>query len=311
MSTASETFRFVNKPYADWLEMPRREILGTTMREVFGEETYATRKPLIDAAMAGERQFFAADLRPSDARAAGAAGRICAVDRPGRRRGPRASCVVVNDVTEQRVAERALQESEERFRRIANSAPVLMWVTRLDRMRDFVNDAYMSSLRPEDREEARTLDWRDAIHPDDVERIVAESIAGEASLQPFTLEARYRRHDGEYRWLRTRLAAALRAGRRAGRLHRRRHRHHARQGSRARASAARSRSAPRELALSEARFRAVFDTVLEVLVLMEPDGTIVELNRKEAPWRAAIRARRSGRRSGTRRRCRPIRSTCR
>ena len=30
----------------------------------------------------------------------------------------------------------------------------------------------------------------------------------------------------------------------------------------------------------------MFDTVLEVLVLMEPDGTIVELNRKEAPWRA-------------------------
>jgi PAS domain S-box-containing protein len=42
----------------------------------------------------------------------------------------------------------------------------------------------------------------------------------------------------------------------------------------------------RELALSEARFRSVFDTVLEVLVLMEPDGTIVELNRKQAPWRS-------------------------
>ena len=42
----------------------------------------------------------------------------------------------------------------------------------------------------------------------------------------------------------------------------------------------------RALRLSEARFRAVFDTVLEVLVLMEPDGTIVELNRKEAGWRA-------------------------
>ena len=31
----------------------------------------------------------------------------------------------------------------------------------------------------------------------------------------------------------------------------------------------------------------MFDTVLEVLVLMEPDGTVDELNRKEAPWRAA------------------------
>ena len=52
-------------------------------------------------------------------------------------------------------------------------------------------------------EQARVLDWRTMIHPDDVERIVAESIAGEASGEPFTLEGRYRRRDGEYRWLRS------------------------------------------------------------------------------------------------------------
>ena len=50
---------------------------------------------------------------------------------------------------------------------------------------------------------ARTLDWRSKIHPEDVDRIVAESIAGEASGKRFTLEGRYLRHDGEYRWLRS------------------------------------------------------------------------------------------------------------
>src|SRR5205814_4846343 len=95
---------------------------------------------------------------------------------------------VLSDITEQRVSERALKESEARFRRIANQAPVLMWVTRLDRIRDFVNDAYMEFLCTQDREHARTYDWRSGIHPDDVERIVAESIAGEASMQTFTLE---------------------------------------------------------------------------------------------------------------------------
>ena len=34
-------------------------------------------------------------------------------------------------------------DSDERFRTLADSAPALMWVTRLDRMRDFVNDAYV------------------------------------------------------------------------------------------------------------------------------------------------------------------------
>src|SRR5206468_7724383 len=113
--------------------------------------------------------------------------------------------IVINDITEQRTAERALRESEERFRRIANSAPALMWVTRLDRVRDFVNDAYAEfacgpGCTPD---EARKLDWPSTIHPDDVDRIIAESLAGEASGQAFTLEGRYRRHDGEYRWLRT------------------------------------------------------------------------------------------------------------
>ena len=71
--------------------------------------------------------------------------------------------------------------------------------------RDFVNEAYAEfACGPGcDLETARTLDWRDRIHPDDVDRIVAESVAGEASTARFTLEGRYRRYDGEYRWLRT------------------------------------------------------------------------------------------------------------
>jgi len=79
---------------------------------------------------------------------------------------------------------------------------VMMWVTRLDRTRDFVNDAY-AEFAGMTREEARVLDWRERIHPDDQDQLVAASIAGEASLKPFTLEARYLRHDGEWRWLRS------------------------------------------------------------------------------------------------------------
>src|SRR5207237_2907626 len=81
-------------------------------------------------------------------------------------------------------------------------APAVMWVTRRDGVRDVVNDHY-AAFTGLSADEARTLDWRTRIHPEDVERIVAESIAGEASLQPFTLEGRYLHADGEYRWLRS------------------------------------------------------------------------------------------------------------
>ena len=47
------------------------------------------------------------------------------------------------------------------------------------------------------------FDWRKALHPDDLARILGEQRAGEGSLKPFALEARYRRHDGQWRWLRS------------------------------------------------------------------------------------------------------------
>ncbi len=106
------------------------------------------------------------------------------------------------DVTAQMLAQATLRESEERFRLIADSAPVPMWVTKLDRTRLFANQAYVDFVGLP-FEEAIKFDWRKILHPDDQQRIVQESVAGEATLKPFVLEARYRRADGEWRWLRS------------------------------------------------------------------------------------------------------------
>ena len=108
--------------------------------------------------------------------------------------------VFYSDISERKRARAALEESEERFRLIADSAPVPMWVSQLDRSRSFVNAAYLNFVGVP-YEEAIAFDWRNILHPQDHDRIVAESIAGEASLKPFLLEGRYRRGDGEWRWL--------------------------------------------------------------------------------------------------------------
>ena len=108
----------------------------------------------------------------------------------------------VTAVNRDAMAENRLRESEERFRLIADSAPVPMWVTKLDRKRSFVNRAYVDFVGVS-YEEAIDYDWRQIIHPGRQARVLAESIAGEASLKRFVLEGKFRRGDGEWRWLRS------------------------------------------------------------------------------------------------------------
>lgn len=106
------------------------------------------------------------------------------------------------DVTDQMLARETLRESEERFRLIADSAPVPIWVTKLDRTRSFANQAYVDFVGlPYDQ--AIAFDWRKVLHPDDLPHVLQQSVQGEASLKPFVLEARYKNASGEWRWLRS------------------------------------------------------------------------------------------------------------
>jgi PAS domain S-box-containing protein len=95
-----------------------------------------------------------------------------------------------------------LSISEARFRILADSAPLLMWVSRTDGSRELVNRAYVDFLGA-DYETALVFDWRKVLHPDDIDRILKEQVAGEASRQLFTLEARFLRADGVYCWIRS------------------------------------------------------------------------------------------------------------
>ncbi|MBR0739205.1 PAS domain S-box protein [Bradyrhizobium liaoningense] len=106
------------------------------------------------------------------------------------------------DMTDQALARETLRESEERFRLIADSAPVPIWVTKLDRKRSFANQAYVDFVGlPYDQ--AIDFDWRKVLHPDDLPHVLQQSVQGEASLKPFVLEARYMNAGGEWRWLRS------------------------------------------------------------------------------------------------------------
>ena len=274
-------YTFCNRAFAEFFERPRSAILGRSVRELLGEALYAVRQPMFDAAFAGTRQYFVADFpHPSRGPLAIQAEYVPQTDAAGAVTG---IVALITEVNERRAAERAILESEARFRRIADSAPAMMWVTRLDRTRDFVNQAYVDFVGGS-REEAAMLDWRTRIHPQDVDRIVAESVAGEATRKMFTLEGRYLRHDGEWRWLRSVSQPRFGPdGELVGFIGVATDITLAKEAELDLKALVDERSA--ELARSEARFRAIFDSILEVIVLLDPDGNVLELNHKSAVWR--------------------------
>lgn len=268
-------YRFVNRALANLLDQSRKTLIGRTMDEVLGAEAMAMRAAHFAAALAGERRWFAADFKhPTRGTLAIQSDYLPQLAADGTVLGV---VILINDVTEQRVAERAIKESEERFRRIADSAPVMMWVSRLDRTRDFVNGAY-AEFAGMSREEARRDDWTQAIHPDDRDRVITEHKAGLATGQPFAVEARFRRHDGDYRWLRSVSQPRLGPdGELIGFI-----------GAATDITA--SKLAEEELrrqvdertkalATSERRVRGLFDSALEMIALHDLDGSYLEVNR--------------------------------
>ena len=194
-----QIFRFANRTYELWFERPREAIVGHRVDAVMSPAMYETRRPYLERGLAGEAVTYEADFVRSAGTAVTEITHIPHRHPSGEVLGV---YVVVADITRRKLAERRVAESEARFRAIANSAPVPIWVTARNGLREFVNDAYQAFLGLP-YAEALVFDWRDALHPDDLPRIVEEQQVKEASLKPFALEARYRRADGEWRWIRS------------------------------------------------------------------------------------------------------------
>ena len=99
-----------------------------------------------------------------------------------------------------RAAEQALRESEQRFRIMADAAPVLIWVSGADRRRTWFNKRWLEFVGQPMESEVGS-GWIASIHPDDRERCRTAYVASFDARQTFSMEYRLRRRDGEYRWV--------------------------------------------------------------------------------------------------------------
>ncbi len=97
-------------------------------------------------------------------------------------------------------AERAVRESEERFHRMADSAPMMVWLSGPEGRRTYVNQRWLDFTgRGLDHELSES--WMANVHRDDQPDLTRALAAALAEERPFTVEYRLQRRDREYRWV--------------------------------------------------------------------------------------------------------------
>jgi PAS domain S-box-containing protein len=103
------------------------------------------------------------------------------------------------DVTERKQAEEALKKVEARFRRTADTAPALLWVTDGENRCTYLSRPWYE-FTGQTPKTGLGFGWLDAVHPDDRETACGTFLAAAARREPFRFECRLRGADGEYRW---------------------------------------------------------------------------------------------------------------
>lgn len=178
--------------------------------------------------------------------------------------GRRWFTAICRDTSADDAAIEEIQESERRFRTLADASPVGIFTTDADGSCTYTNPRWQE-IYGIGAEDALGAGWTASLHPDDVEAVLAELDAADAEREPFRSSFRLLRR-GEVRWVRVVSTPVFgRRGEIAAHI-----------GSVDDVTA--ERAAAEEVAGAEERFRAIFEQAPLGIAELAEDGTMLRAN---------------------------------
>jgi PAS domain S-box-containing protein len=194
---AQQRYKFVNTPYAERYGFAPDAVVGKLIREVIGEAAHERLRPHLEAVLSGERVEFEQRI---DYERIGPRWVHCIYVPEAQPDGAITGFfAIVQDVTDRKATEDSLRESERRFRHMADHAPVVVWVSDADGACSYMSRNWYE-FTGQEPDGALGLGWLAAVHPGDHARCWQTIQAAKNALEPFELDYRLRRKDGEYRW---------------------------------------------------------------------------------------------------------------
>lgn len=106
----------------------------------------------------------------------------------------------IRDLTAEKQIQQKIEESEQRFRSVADTVPVFIWMSTPDKNCNFFNKAWLN-FRGKTFEEEAGYGWTNGVHPNDIDNCLAIYNGGFDTQKEFYMEYRMLRYDGEYRWI--------------------------------------------------------------------------------------------------------------
>ncbi|MDZ8094843.1 MAG: PAS domain S-box protein [Nostoc sp. DedQUE05] len=197
---SEQRYRFNNKEYEDWYELPASEISGKHIREILGESVYQSILPYVEAVLSGEQVTYETQLPDKDG--TNRYVNVTYIPQFSQEGKVAGFVALVTDITLHKLAEAALKQSEKRLKMLTEKVRVIPWEVNANTGNfTYVGPQTVEILGYPLSDWYTDNFWEKNMHPEDGKWAIQYCQESSLSLNNYEFEYRMLAADGRVVWL--------------------------------------------------------------------------------------------------------------